>query len=89
MTLLNKLIIIEITLVIVWIINVIHTIIKNNREVNKISNISSQVMRDIASGKIKRHILTDNTTKEISSKQLLDNYKDFTKTELFKEIIKM
>ena len=48
---------------------------------------SRMVMDAVRNGKIKKHILSDNTKKEYDSKKTLENYRKFLKTDMFQEIM--
>ena len=48
---------------------------------------SRAVMGAVRNGKIKKHILSDNTKKKYDSRKTLENYRKFLKTDMFQEIM--
>lgn len=50
---------------------------------------SRMVMGAVRNGKIKKHILSDNTKKEYDSRKTLENYRKFLKTDMFQEIMNL
>lgn len=56
---------------------------------NNFSKSSNNMMQAVVEGRIKKHILHDNTKKEINDNEELKSYNKFIKTDLFKEIMQI
>ncbi len=58
-------------------------------DVDEATLASRTVMNAIREGKIKKHILSDNTKKEYDSRKTLENYREFLKTNMFQKIMNL
>ena len=56
-------------------------------DLDKATAKSRAVMGAVRNGKIKKHILSDNTKKKYDSRKTLENYRKFLKTDMFQEIM--